>query len=913
MCLNLLGDRCRVPDHSLLVLIFHAGGGSVANTVSENDQTKQYLQKKVIRNVHPDLFSCSECQTVLTELIDKLSQVHHQREIDKWYDEFCDYISSVSEACNNPKSSRKGGFARKPKPYWNEQLRVLWKEMRVAEKSFLRCIDNKNKVQLKNDFKARQQTFDKKMRACKRKYERGQALKIEYMQTNNPQLFWNLLNNLGPKKVKNIPMEVMLENGSSVFAIDCVLKKWETDFGSLFSGSDCSVEWDNCFLAEKVNFINTVEAKMRQDSYFGNQLLNVCITEREVKSAIGRLKLRKATGVDNLSNELLKLPCLFQILSNLFSICFECGSVPSVWYQSIIKPIPKSKDKDSRVPLNYRGISLLSCVYKIYSSILNERLFSYLETFGLLVDEQNGFRKKRACIDHIYSLFTIVNAKIKEGGSIFCCFIDFQKAFDCINRDLLSFKLLKSGIDGKFYNALKALYRTPVACVQVNQYRTGWFPTPAGVKQGDVLSPTLFAIYINDLVLEIKEAAIGARLADLTVGSLLYADDIVLLAESENDLQSLLNIVCSWCGRWRLRINKDKTQVVHFRKRVLRSEFVFCFGSTPLSYTEHYKYLGLTLDDHLTFEEGVKALSDSAGRALGAVLNKVKLCRDLGYKTYTQLYNSCVCPVLDYGAGVWGYCKQTKCDAVQYRAMRCFLGVHKMAPKLAVCGDMGWEPCEVRHKGDMVRLWNRLINMPDNRLTKHIFLWDCSNNCSWARELEKIFGMSGFQYIYRNKLLCSVSQIKTILFENYKQKWSEDVLCKPKLRTYSLIKHIYHPEHYVTLNLSRAQRSICAQLRCGILPLALETGRFYSIPEEDRKCHLCDLGEVENEMHFLFYCPLYHNLRHVLFCKISSEEGPDLFSMSDVCRLQYLFTEKVFQVAQFVFNAYQQRRTVLYV
>ena len=330
-----------------------------------------------------------------------------------------------------------------------------------------------------------------------------------------------------------------------------------------------------------------------------------------------------------------------------------------------------------------------------------------------------------------------------------------------------------------------------------------------------------------------------------------------------------------------------------------------------MSFTEHYKYLGLNFDEHLTFKKGIKALSDSAGKTLGAVLNKVKLCRDLGFKTYTQLYNSCVCPILDYSAGVWGYGNFTKCDAVQNRAMRCFLGVHKMAPKLAVCGDMGWDPCEVRIKGDMVRLWNRLINMPDNRLVKHIFYWNFSKNGRWTRELSKIFDETGLQYIYRNKLSCSVSQIKMTSLEKYKQKWSEEILYKPKLRTYCLIKSVYQTEQYVTLNLTRAQRAVCAQLRCGILPLAIETGRFHAIPEEDRKCHLCDLREVENEMHFLFYCPFFHELRAKLFFKLT--ESPDLFSMSDECRLSYLFSKKVFYLAQYVLSAYQQRMGALYV
>ena len=98
-------------------------------------------------------------------------------------------------------------------------------------------------------------------------------------------------------------------------------------------------------------------------------------------------------------------------------------------------------------------------------------------------------------------------------------------------------------MDGKFYQAPNSLYSSPVACVQVNDFQTDWFKTPFGVKQGDVLSPSLFSLYINDLAFEIKNANLGIHLNDLTVGILLYADDIVLLAESEDDLQNMLNSI----------------------------------------------------------------------------------------------------------------------------------------------------------------------------------------------------------------------------------------------------------------------------------------------------------------------------------------------------------------------------------
>ena len=115
-----------------------------------------------------------------------------------------------------------------------------------------------------------------------------------------------------------------------------------------------------------------------------------------------------------------------------------------------------------------------------------------------MVDEQNGFRKHRACIDHIYSLSTIVRTRLSQNKSTFICFVDFKKAFDWVDRDLLCLKLLQAGVDGKFYCALKSLYTECVGRVQLNEEQKDWFPIPFGVKQGDVLSPGLFCLFIND-------------------------------------------------------------------------------------------------------------------------------------------------------------------------------------------------------------------------------------------------------------------------------------------------------------------------------------------------------------------------------------------------------------------------------
>ena len=126
--------------------------------------------------------------------------------------------------------------------------------------------------------------------------------------------------------------------------------------------------------------------------------------------------------IDEISNEVLKSPRLFNVLFELFKTCFDCGIIPTQWNKSIVKPIPKSSKNDPKLPLSYRGISLISCIYKLYSSILNSRLVDDLERTSFLVDEQNGFRKGRACIDHIYVVSTITRARIKQKKIYLCLF-----------------------------------------------------------------------------------------------------------------------------------------------------------------------------------------------------------------------------------------------------------------------------------------------------------------------------------------------------------------------------------------------------------------------------------------------------------------------------------------------------------
>ena len=282
---------------------------------------------------------------------------------------------------------------------------------------------------------------------------------------------------------------------------------------------------------------------MKNPLYNETQSLNSPISKDEIEKVVFRAKNGKSIWFDKIPYEILKFPSVINSLHSLFNLCLDTGLIPSIWRKAIITPIPKDNTKDQRIPLNYRGNSLLSTVSKLYSSVLNNRLLPFLENNGLLVDEQNGFRSDRSCQDHVFSACTLIRDRLAQKKSTFATFIDLQKAFDYVDRDTFLYKLLLNKIDGKFYYFVKAMYTNMEASVKLNGSLSSWFPCASGVKQGDNLSPTLFALFINDLAEELKTLNCGITNDETHVCCLLYADDLMLLSDSEDNMQRMLDLL----------------------------------------------------------------------------------------------------------------------------------------------------------------------------------------------------------------------------------------------------------------------------------------------------------------------------------------------------------------------------------
>ncbi len=332
-----------------------------------------------------------------------------------------------------------------------------------------------------------------------------------------------------------------------------------------------------------------------------------------------------------------------------------------------------------------------------------------------------------------------------------------------------------------------------------------------------------------------------------------------------------MGFACSADCKYRFLINPNKSNVVHFRNPPKRRTcFKFKLGSGPqLNVVESYKYLGTFLDEYLTFGKVTDVLSTAANRALGGMINKFKSMREMNYRTYTKLYESLVCPVMDYGSAVWGTKSYDKLDHVHNRAMRLFAGVHRLCPISGFTGDMGWLDNLGRWKIERIRLWNRLLDTNNDRLVKKVFLWDRemytnTNKSNFISHVKQICCEANLKTSFQDNTRIDLNYVRQHLFQKLSSTWLSSCTKMSKLDLYSQIKPTFGIEPFLTLNIDRYEKSLLSQLRYGILPLRVETGRFGGEKHCDRICTLCNSGSVEDEIHFLFHCSLYDTQREGL-------------------------------------------------
>ena len=390
------------------------------------------------------------------------------------------------------------------------------------------------------------------------------------------------------------------------------------------------------------------------------------ITERETLNIISNLKSKNSSGKDEISNKLLK-SIKYEIskpLTIIINQSLETGIFPDALKIAKVKPL--FKKGDNCCLNNYRPISLLPTISKIFERVMYIQLYTYFNANNLLSEQQYGFRSQHstelACVklvDYIYKNMDNIR-DVKIPASIF---LDLSKAFDTLNFDILLGKLKYYGIEGTSLNLIKSYLTNRFQYVQFENSESGLREITTGIPQGSILGPLFFSVFINDLVNSSAKFQF-----------LMYADDTTIyfnledfpLVNREIKINCELEKVNTWLKLNKLAINVDKTKCMFFHKRRSITPLQFSMNNRAIDIVKNFNYLGIILDANMSWKSHIAMVRNKLSRING-ILHRLKY--QYPQNILVTLYKSLFIPHINYGSLLWGQVGES-IDKIQKKAIR---------------------------------------------------------------------------------------------------------------------------------------------------------------------------------------------------------------------------------------------------
>lgn len=828
---------------------------------------------------------------IQAEIHNFLNNKSHTVTVDEALNSVNNIISNTAKVANiKTYKARSVKKKRRPRKTWfNEDCAALHKELKKTSNKLHNNPEDMNTLHYYHRIRRK---YRKLLKKSKTEFRNKILNKMENLNSSNPQAFWNLYYQMidfdHKTKVNPIPPD-----------------EWVNHFSNLLISTNNIVNSE--FEQTMEDYVNS-----NIDSTFNE--LNFKISHTEISKAINSLKPGKSCGLDMICNEMIKAGAtsLLPVLHKLFNHILTLGNFPSPWQYNTLTPIHKKGDVNDTN--NYRGIALSSCLSKLLCIVLHNRLIKHTTKNDLIPLNQIGYMKDSRTSDHVLTLKTIIDKYINKinKGKLFACFVDFGKAFDTISRTSLLYKLVKVGIGGNFLKLVKSIYSNVSFCIKLPNGITKPISSNIGVKQGCVLSPMFFNLFVRDLPDIFDATCCPVNIHDTSLSCLMFADDLVLLSESPTGLQNCLNKLYHYCSKWNLRVNLKKTKVVIFNKtgKLLKS-FQFHYNNKLVDIDKSYCYLGIIFTCSGSFTEAIEHLCNQAQKALFKLKQKGELLSHI--KTAFKLFDTLILPILGYCAEIWlpYFCKELTegklynlCDKLHIEKLhlkfcKYLLGVHRKATNTAVRAELGRYPLLITFLGHAIKYWLTLCNSKKPSFVKTAYL-DLYNTMdyfsNWASSIKTILVLSNMPEVwlnqgslYRHKI---VKLIKKTYSDKYLILWLEDMNSDDsKLRTYRSFKSNIAVENYLLSTNDVHSRREFTKLRISAHQLHIETGRYTrprKTPLDERICHYCNGGHIESEQHFILSCSFYLDERNSFFSNLNSFSNFD--SLTDQEKFSFIMS-----------------------
>ena len=590
----------------------------------------------------------------------------------------------------------------------------------------------------------------------------------------------------------------------------------------------------------------------------------------EVLKVLNSMDVNKSCGSDQLPTKILKLTALliYEPLTRLFNKSLASGEYPSLWKHAKVRPVFKRKGAPSEVN-NYRPISLLPCLSKIFGRIVFSRIYEYITEFSLLSDRQSGYRPGHNTQLQLTYLTDRLYDSLDKGQDFTTIYLDITRYFDKIWHAGLLAKCEKEfGLKGNLLKWLGSYLTDRRQTVDINSVTSETLTLDAGVPQGSVLGPLLAILYLNGL-------------CDMTANKMLfYADDCSLYStysptDNSRDvqltLQHDLDIIHRYGQSWAITFNATKTTQQTFSHRQKPNIPALTFGGQPIPRVNDHKHLGLTLSTDLRFHTHVNNILLKFNRSLGPLY---PIARHLPKLTRLSIYTTYVQPFLDYCDTIYdGHITIADCtrlERAQNRAARLITGTTLRTPTDGLRRELGLTSLTDRRKKHKLQLYHKLIF--DSRIPTFI---KSTLPCTRKQSIPKTLRSASKQTIplvrtstYYKSYIPSTTRIWNTFPEHVRadskyttfNKYLTELIATPTPPSYffigTQIGNLLHTK--LRLNVSRLN--------------------FHQFSLQRIDSPSCSCGyPLENTRHFLLHCPFYCTQRENLFLTLSLVLNTDFF------------------------------------
>lgn len=333
-----------------------------------------------------------------------------------------------------------------------------------------------------------------------------------------------------------------------------------------------------------------------------------------------------------------------------------------------------------------------------------------------------------------------------KNNRLYAAFIDYQKAYDSVYRNGLWYKLIKEGISGKMLTLLRSIYE------ELMNALPDFFSCNMGLFQGEITSPFLFSFFLNDLETHLQSNIFsGVNLDQICIYLILFADDLILLSETPQGLQSHLDLLYDYCRRWKLTVNINKTKIIVFRKRGrLHENEQWTYSGDNIEVVDSFNYLGFTVSSNGSFKWGIETLSGKALKAMNS-LQMLTKGMEIPMNIKFNLFDSYVTSILCYSCEIWGFNNAENLKRLHRKFLERTLNVKMSTCNAAVYMETGRYPLCINWKKRIVRYWLKLVKS-ENSILENIYmklLIDCENGeKNWLYNIKMLLSQIGLEEVW---------------------------------------------------------------------------------------------------------------------------------------------------------------------